>query len=240
MKIEFGVSARTGEILLADIIDSDSWRLWPRGDKRLMKDKQVYRCARLVSVSATRIVVSASRLVSSRVVCDVTHLHVPSVLYCAVSVRVRVLFVFVYVYACSDMKEVTSEGLSAVLRNFEWILEQVRQLAQWPAQAERARVVCVLGSGFGRDLEVARVVQHMLDRFHVPCLVRVASAHKSTADVLQAIAEYECTHCNPVQTCGPLPFGPLPFGPSLRMSFLGRQATTQVVGLCILIRKQLV
>jgi len=46
LKLEFGRLAggeNNGQLVIADVIDNDAWRIWPQGREELMLDKQMYR-----------------------------------------------------------------------------------------------------------------------------------------------------------------------------------------------------
>jgi len=62
LKIEFGrlsAGPEKGQLVIADVIDNDSWRIWPQGREDLMLDKQMYRNLEVVDDAALARVKSA-------------------------------------------------------------------------------------------------------------------------------------------------------------------------------------
>ena len=63
MKIEFGRDA-DGNLLIGDVIDNDSWRIWPGGQRGNMLDKQVYREMKQVDTSGLDLILEKYALVA--------------------------------------------------------------------------------------------------------------------------------------------------------------------------------
>jgi phosphoribosylaminoimidazole-succinocarboxamide synthase len=63
MKIEFGRDA-DGNLLIGDVIDNDSWRIWPGGQRGNMLDKQVYREMKQVDASGLDLILEKYALVA--------------------------------------------------------------------------------------------------------------------------------------------------------------------------------
>lgn len=70
LKVEFGRiigGENKGSLTIADVIDNDSWRIWPQGREDLMLDKQVYRNLETVDEAALAHVKSAYEQVADLV-----------------------------------------------------------------------------------------------------------------------------------------------------------------------------
>ncbi|CAK9297763.1 unnamed protein product [Gordionus sp. m RMFG-2023] len=142
MKVEFGIDSSTGEILLADVIDNDSWRLWPQGDKTLMVDKQVYR----------------------------------------------------------DLSSVDDTKLKMVKANYQWVLDTLMTFKTEPMPVILIMIASPtdLTHAHAIKSKISKALHSDIDKRPVENWnpvsrvdVRMASAHKGTAEVLTILKEYE-------------------------------------------------
>lgn len=145
MKVEYGIDKATGEIILSDVIDNDSWRLWPNGDKRLMLDKQVYRNLTEVDNVAMEKIRSNFALVAERTETLFKSL-IPSVDSAVGSLKVVPPQVGIIMGSSSDRKFVDSiiktletfgvrraeVYISSAHKSTEYTLTVVEKLNQWP------------------------------------------------------------------------------------------------------------
>ncbi len=70
LKIEFGrltAGENEGQLVIADVIDNDSWRIWPQGREELMLDKQIYRNLQAVDDAALEAVKASYERVADMV-----------------------------------------------------------------------------------------------------------------------------------------------------------------------------
>lgn len=64
IKFEFGYDAETGELLMGDVVDNDSWRIWLGGDSAEKKDKDLYRELKKVTPEGLAMVKDAYKWVA--------------------------------------------------------------------------------------------------------------------------------------------------------------------------------